>query len=90
MNISQIQVFFKNPSFGLDNNLKSGTYKKASDDELQSVEVLGPMTASLQSGGREVYNYSIDSEDRYGDLDFKPQPLASSSRPVSEMTGKHF
>ena len=65
------QVFFKNPSFGLDNNLKE--YPK-SEEELQSVQVM-----AAGKSGREIHNYYSYAED---DLDFNP----TKSRPVSSLT----
>ena len=73
------QVFFKNPSFGLDqNSLKDGQYTKV-DEELKTIEVVGPVR-SKSGTAKEVFNYSIGSGESYEELDFNP------SRPTSEIS----
>lgn len=85
--IKTSQVFFKNPSFGLDAGLKdSNNYNKA-EEELQTVEVIAPSTSKLNSGsGHESFNYYsvVEDDDCYQPLEFDTRP--QQSRPVSEVT----
>lgn len=82
------QVFFKNPSFGLDaGGLKDGNKYSKAEEELQTVEVIAPSTSKLNSGsGREAFNYYsvVEDDDCYQPLEFDTRP--QQSRPVSELT----
>ena len=63
------QVVFKNPTFGLGNNLKDGEYTKV-DEELLSVEVMGGASTSKLTHGvsGDLYNYSVCSDSQKSEV----------------------
>jgi hypothetical protein len=81
------QVFFRNPTFGLENNLKEGIYTKTHDEELQTIEVVA--TPRPQPDGRyEFVNYSLGGEEVNLDTSSEEKrPVSQASSALSSRSG---